>query len=104
MHCAVVLGETNPSPGVETTIQEKPALVTALQESLTYCDRAFTALTDASGAEPVRFVGAPVAKLSMLGVSHMHSALHYGNLTTYMRLTGVVPPTSDPGFFPQPRK
>ena len=35
-------------------------------------------------------------------VSHAYE--HYGNLVTYMRMKGLVPPTSEPGFRGQPRK
>jgi len=43
-------------------------------------------------------------KLSVLTVNQMHNLEHYGNLVTYMRLKNIVPPTSEPGFQPVPKK
>jgi hypothetical protein len=53
-------------------------------------------MTDASGAQIVKFYGNDVPKLGVLSVNCMHNAEHYGNLITYLRMKGIVPPTSEP--------
>jgi hypothetical protein len=39
-------------------------------------------------------------RLGIQTIDLVHSTEHYGNLVTYMRLKGIVPPTSEPGFNP----
>jgi len=36
-----------------------------------------------------------VAKLTVLSLNTAHTDEHYGNMVTYMRLKGLVPPTSE---------
>ncbi len=43
-------------------------------------------------------------KLGVLSVIAAHNTEHYGNLATYMRMRGIVPPTSDPTFQAAPKK
>ena len=59
-------------------------------------------MTDASGAQTIKFFGGDDPKLGLLSLNNMHTAEHYGNLITYMRLKNIVPPTSEPK--PQPQQ
>ena len=52
-------------------------------------------MTDAQGAEIVEFFGRKVARISILSFNTAHTDEHYGNLVTYMRLKGIVPPSSE---------
>jgi hypothetical protein len=61
-------------------------------------------MTDASAVQMVKLFGSDAPKLGVLTVNSLHSVEHYGNLVTYMRLKNIVPPTSEPGFQPQPKK
>jgi hypothetical protein len=36
-----------------------------------------------------------MAKLTVLSTNAAHDYEHYGNMVTYMRLKGIVPPTSE---------
>ncbi len=36
-----------------------------------------------------------VAKLTVLSVNTAHTDEHYGNMVTYLRLKGIVPPSSE---------
>ena len=76
----------------------KAELIAAVEAAFAYCDGAYAGLTDASGAAPVKFMNEEKPKLGVLGVNNLHLMEHYGNLITYMRMNGVVPPTSDPEF------
>jgi uncharacterized damage-inducible protein DinB len=104
MFCSSVLGEKNPAPKIEQTKTSKADLIAALKDAFAYCDKAYDGATDASAAQMVKFFGGDTPKLSVLSVNNMHTAEHYGNLVTYMRLKNIVPPSSEPAPQPQPKK
>ncbi len=100
--CSTVLGEKSPGPGVDKKKTAKADVVAALKEAFAYCDKAYDSLTDASGAQTVKFFAGDAPKLSVLSVNNMHTMEHYGNLVTYMRLKNIVPPSSEPRPQPKP--
>jgi uncharacterized damage-inducible protein DinB len=102
--CAIVLGEKNPAPKIEQTKTSKADLIAALKDAFAYCDKAYDGMTDASAAPMVSFFGRDTPKLGVLNINNLHNAGHYENLVTYMRLKNIVPPTSEPGFNPLPKK
>jgi uncharacterized damage-inducible protein DinB len=91
--CSTVLGEANPSPGVEKTKTSKADLAAALKASYEYCNRAF-ALPDADTGTKVKLFGQERTRLSALLLDVSHNWEHYGNIVTYLRLKGQVPPSS----------
>lgn len=97
LFCSAALGEKNPSPGVEKGIEGKTKadLVQALQDAFGYCDKVYDGMTDARAAETVKFFGREQAKLTVLSFNNAHNDEHYGNIVTYMRLKGLVPPSSE---------
>jgi uncharacterized damage-inducible protein DinB len=95
LFCSVVLGEKNPAPGIEKSKTTKADLVKALNDGFAYCDKAYNAMTDAQSAEMVKFFGQDRAKLTVLSFNSAHNDEHYGNLVTYMRMKGLVPPSSE---------
>jgi len=103
LFCSLVLGEKNPAPKIEQTKTSKADLIAALKDAFAYCDKAYDGMTDASGAQMVKFFGGDTPKLGLLTVNSMHTVEHYGNLVTYMRLKNIVPPTSEPKPQPQPQ-
>ena len=48
-----------------------------------------------SGALDLVVVG-DMTRLGVLGFNNAHTMEHYGNMVTYMRIRGVVPPSSEP--------
>ena len=96
--CAAAKGEKAPhaEDEFEKSATTRPAIVKALGDSLSYCDAAFAAATDRTLGDVVDqpFGGPPAARASaLLGeIGHMNE--HYGNLVTYFRLKGIVPPSS----------
>ena len=96
LFCSTVLGEGSPSPGIEKTKTTKAELRAALHDAFTYCNRAYDALTDAGANETVKAFGQERNKLGALWFNASHNLEHYGNLVVYMRLKGIVPPSSDP--------
>lgn len=94
--CSAVLGENNPAPGIEKAKTTKAELTSALRDGFAYCNRAYDALTDASANETVKAFGQERNKLGVLWFNAAHNLEHYGNLVVYMRLKGIVPPSSEP--------
>jgi uncharacterized damage-inducible protein DinB len=96
VYCAAVLGDAPPrEDAVEKSATTKAALVAALKESTAYCERAY-AISDAQAAASVQSMGDSGTKLSFLAFNATHDAEHYGNIVTYMRMKGMVPPSSQP--------
>lgn len=96
--CAAAKGEKAPhaEDEFERTAGTREAIRRALDASVAYCDQAFAAVDD-------RTLGAPVempfgmgkgsrASALLLNVGHVNE--HYGNLVTYFRIKGIVPPSS----------
>lgn len=104
LFCSMVSGDKNPGLKIEETKTSKADLIAALKEAFAYCDKAYDGMTDASAVQMIKLFGGDTPKLGVLTVNNMHTMEHYGNLVTYMRLKDIVPPTSDPGFQPQPKK
>lgn len=95
MFCAQAMGEANPAKNIESTKTTKADLVAALKDAVAYCGKAFDAMTDASGSELVKFHSFQLAKLTLLSLNTAHTDEHYGNMVTYLRIKGIVPPTSE---------
>jgi uncharacterized damage-inducible protein DinB len=94
--CSAALGEKNPALGIEKTKSTKAELVGALQDAFAYCDKAYAALSDANAGEVLKFGNGERSRLNILSFNTMHDFEHYGNLVTYLRLKGIVPPSSEP--------
>jgi uncharacterized damage-inducible protein DinB len=95
MFCSVALGEKNPGLKIEQTKTTKADLVAALKDAVSYCDKAYDSMTDASGSQMVKLFDMDLPKLGVLNINNMHDMEHYGNMVTYMRLKNIVPPTSE---------
>jgi uncharacterized damage-inducible protein DinB len=96
LFCSGALQEKNPSPGIEKTKTTKAELKSALHEAFAYCNRAYDTLTDANANETIKANGQERNRLGVLWFNASHNLEHYGNLVVYMRVKGIVPPSSDP--------
>jgi uncharacterized damage-inducible protein DinB len=96
LFCSSVLGESNPSPNIEKTKTAKAELTSALRDAFSYCNRAYSALTDENAHETVTAFGQERNRLGVLWFNASHNLEHYGNLAVYMRTKGIVPPSSEP--------
>ena len=82
--------------GIEKTAKTKADIVAALKTAFAYCDAIYAGMTDAKAAEMIpAFGGIKITRLSMLDFNVAHTMEHYGNLVTYMRIQGIVPPSSE---------
>jgi hypothetical protein len=57
-----------------------------------------------SGPEAIFASRAGKLGLGILNFNNVHNMEHYGNLVTYMRIKGIVPPTSEQGQMPAPKQ
>jgi uncharacterized damage-inducible protein DinB len=98
MICAVALGEQPPAEdAVEKAAKTKAALLEAMRSSTTYCAKAF-AQSDADARAPANLFGRDVTRFHALVLNATHNGEHYGNLVTYLRINGMVPPSSQGGM------
>lgn len=95
MFCALASGDANPAKNVEKTKTSKADLVAAVKDAVAYCGKAFDGLNDAKGSEMVKFGRFDLARLTMLSLNTAHTDEHYGNMVTYFRIKGIVPPSSE---------
>src|SRR6516165_6700729 len=95
LFCSIALGEKNPAPDIEHTKTSKADLIAALNAAFAYCDKAYDTMTDTSAVQIIKLFGSDAPRLSALTVNNMHNLEHYGNLATYMRIKGIVPPSSE---------
>jgi uncharacterized damage-inducible protein DinB len=94
--CGVAVEGKPVSKDIEKTAKTKAEIVAALKEAFSYCDHAYSNMTDAKAPEIVKFFGMNVTRLGVLDFNTAHNMEHYGNLVTYMRIKGIVPPSSAP--------
>lgn len=78
----------------------KADLIAALKDAVAYCKTTYAAMTDARGGEMVKLMNMDFARLAVLAGNTAHDYEHYGNMATYMRIKGIVPPTSEKGAEP----
>ncbi len=93
--CAPARGEERKADytALESSLSRKPELVTALRGAFAYCDSAYATLTDATGALPAAG-GKMRTRFGYLNWNMWHTWEHYGNVVVYLRLNGLVPPSS----------
>jgi uncharacterized damage-inducible protein DinB len=92
--CGPVKGEQK-SADIERTRTTKADLLAALKESFSYCDAVYVQMTDRDATGIVDTGGSKSMKLRLLWMNVVHDESHYGNLVTYLRIKGIVPPSTE---------
>ena len=82
--------------GIEKSTTTKAALQKALADSFAFCEQAIASMDDKKGAELTKSNLGMQPRLMVFAFNNSHVNEHYGNLVTYMRLKGIVPPSSEP--------
>ncbi len=96
--CAAAKGEKTPhaEDAFEKTVKTKTDVGRALAGSLNYCAEAYSRYDDSTAGDliemPFGMGTAPRASALIRNVAHVNE--HYGNLVTYFRAKGMVPPSS----------
>jgi uncharacterized damage-inducible protein DinB len=93
-YCSAARGDTR-SAKFETNTPPKAEMLTALKAAFAYCDATYDAINDGSATHMVIFSGRSVPELTVLTLHAGHAWEHYGNIVIYMRLKGLVPPSSE---------
>ena len=97
-YCNAVKGGANPAAGKDFKVTAKDAIIQVVKDSFAYCDDAFSELNEAKALEMVTAGTAPnqrqLARANQMTQLIVHGNEHYGNLITYMRIKGIVPPSS----------
>jgi hypothetical protein len=82
-------------PKVPEETADKAAIVAALQSSFTECDKAYAALTGENVAESFQVGKAQRSRIGLMWGNVSHDNEQYATLALYMRLKGLVPPSSE---------
>ena len=95
--CSAAKGEKTPhAEDAFEKLPSKAAIVKALDESIAYCDAVVAGMDDRKLAEPIEMpfgMGKGTrASAILINIGHLNE--HYGNLVTYFRIKGMVPPSS----------
>ena len=91
-----VNGERGPGGADYEKTTGKADLQKALAASFAACDKAFAGVNDRNAGSAVTSLGSPTTKIGGLASNNVHLAEHYGNIVTYLRAMGMVPPSSQP--------
>jgi uncharacterized damage-inducible protein DinB len=73
----------------------KEQIVKAIGETIAYCDSVYASLTDAKALELLPGGQTPAPRAQPLIQNIAHDNEHYGNLVTYFRAKGMVPPSTE---------
>ena len=90
--CSAVTGSHKSIDAASKT--SKTDLVAALQEAFAQCDKAYEIATDADAANVISTPRGQRTKLGALIGNTIHDNEQYGILTVYLRLKGLIPPSS----------
>jgi uncharacterized damage-inducible protein DinB len=87
--CGSVLGQ---KPVADTTQTSKAGVIATLKQSFDVCDKAYDSTTE-QNAEDAAGNG---TRLGTLWFNISHDNEMYGTIAVYLRLKGIVPPSSEP--------
>jgi hypothetical protein len=91
--CGMAKGEQKSVDAASKTA--KADIVAALKSSFDFCGAAWDATTDANATDTVGGGRMQASRLTMLMRNTIHDNEEYGYLAVYLRIKGVVPPSSD---------
>ncbi len=93
--CSAAAGEASPNgENFEETRTTKSRIIDALEAGFAYCEGVFAKTTDAQAGGSANLFGGSNTVAGILAFNSAHNYEHYGNLVTYMRINGIVPPSS----------
>jgi uncharacterized damage-inducible protein DinB len=95
--CSAVKGVPNPNQGknLEEELKTKADITKALADSFALCDEAFSSTTDENALQTVRQGNNEVTRAAALYGVLVHGNEMYGTSAVYLRLKGVVPPSTE---------
>ncbi len=93
--CTLVNGVKFDPKSVPSDIGTKAEILAGLQASFAECDKAYGALTDANLAEIVVNPRVKRSRITLAWGNISHDNEQYAELSTYLRLKNIVPPTAE---------
>jgi uncharacterized damage-inducible protein DinB len=94
--CAAAMDGKASTVSIEKTAKTKAAILAALKTEFAACDADYARLTPSSALQTIDLAGQKRTRIAEMDYEVAHTWEHYGNLVTYMRLKGIVPPSSEP--------
>lgn len=91
-YCGRVSGKTTPP---DFGGKSKAEIVTALKASFDNCDAGWDALTEANASEMTGQGRGALSKYGALLRNLIHDNEEYGYISVYLRIRGIVPPSSE---------
>ena len=97
MICAAAKGENNPKQGVAfENVAATADLIKAINDSIAYCNAVYSSTKDEPKTTRPVTANRRDTPFSSLLLNVTHDSEHYGNMVTYLRMKGIVPPSSQP--------
>jgi DinB superfamily len=91
--CAAINGDQKTAGAAGK--MSKADVTAALNDAFAECDKAYGSLSDANAGETIKTPRGQRSKLGALAGNLAHDSEQYGILAMYLRLKGIVPPSSD---------
>jgi uncharacterized damage-inducible protein DinB len=93
--CGSIGGTKAPTRTKVASTESKEALLARLRETFAFCDQSLASLTDATLGEQLPFFGGrKMSRAAVMTLTTGDWADHYSQYANYLRLNGMVPPTS----------
>ncbi|MGD8276811.1 MAG: DinB family protein [Gemmatimonadota bacterium] len=96
MFCSAASGMASTNKTDFEKVAAKADLVQGIKDAMAFCEKAYQ-VDDAKAMETVNFFGQDGTRLWVLEFNATHNNEHYGNVVTYLRMKGLVPPSSQGG-------
>jgi uncharacterized damage-inducible protein DinB len=90
--CGLAKGEQK--QGRTLANSSKAAVAAYLKSSFEYCDNVYSSMSDLEAAAKVKFLSRELTKLGVLNYNNAHDNEMYGTVAAYLRLKGLVPPST----------
>jgi len=87
--------DVNGPPNINTKVE----IIKYLKESFASGHKAIGSLTEGNAMDMVDFRGSKLPKLDLAFYALTHANEHYGQMAVYLRMCGIIPPPSRPGYY-----
>jgi len=93
--CTALNGGKFDAKSVPSDTADKATILAGLKASFDECDKAYSALTDASITQVLTLGPVSRSRITLAWGNLSHDNEQYAELSTYLRLKGLVPPTAE---------
>ena len=93
--CTALNGGKFDAKSVPSDREDKAKILAGLKASFDECDKAYSALTDASITQVLTLGPVSRSRITLAWGNLSHDNEQYAELSTYLRLKGIVPPTAE---------